>query len=65
VLQGTEDEALDGPGQGRAIAAALGARAQYVELPGMGHNALLESDAAIARLRAFIETASGQVEARH
>jgi pimeloyl-ACP methyl ester carboxylesterase len=65
VLQGTEDEALDGPGQGRAIAAALGARAQYVELPGMGHNALLESDAAVAKLRAFIGTASGQVEARH
>jgi pimeloyl-ACP methyl ester carboxylesterase len=60
VLQGSEDEALMGPGQGRAIAAALGDRAEYVELAGVGHNALLENDAAIAKLREFIESSASR-----
>jgi pimeloyl-ACP methyl ester carboxylesterase len=57
VVQGTEDEALGGPGQGRAIAAALADRAQYVELPDVGHNALLVNEAAIAKIQTFIEAA--------
>jgi len=65
VVQGSEDEALRGPGQGRAIAAALGDRAQYVELAGLGHNALLESDMAIARLQTFIEAAIASSGAPH
>ncbi len=54
VLQGTIDEALNGPGQGRAIAGALGNRAKYVELEGVGHTALLESEAALAEIREFV-----------
>ena len=54
VLQGDADVALAGPGQGRAIAAALGERAQYVELAGAGHLDMMEADPAIARIRAFI-----------
>jgi len=54
VLQGTSDEALNGPGQGRAIAAALGSRAKYIELEGVGHTALLESEAALAEIREFV-----------
>ena len=55
VVQGTKDEALGGPEQGRAIAAALGARAQYLELPGVGHVALMANDAALAAVREFID----------
>lgn len=54
VLQGTADDALAGPGQGRAIAAALGDRATYQELPGVGHEALLENDIALAKVRDFV-----------
>lgn len=54
VVQGTSDEALEGPAQGRAIAAKLGARAQYVELPGAGHVELLRDAAAIAATQEFI-----------
>jgi len=54
VIQGTKDEALLGPEQGRAIAAALGERARYLELEGVGHSALLENDSAIKEVRAFI-----------
>lgn len=54
VLQGTADEALGGPGQGRDIAAALGGRAEYVELAGVGHEALLDSEQAITKVRQFI-----------
>ncbi len=56
VLQGDADLALAGPGQGRAIAAALGERAQYVEIPGAGHNDMMEADPAIAQIRSFIST---------
>jgi pimeloyl-ACP methyl ester carboxylesterase len=54
VMQGDADLALAGPGQGRAIAATLGERAQYVEFPGAGHNDMMETDPAIAQLRTFI-----------
>jgi pimeloyl-ACP methyl ester carboxylesterase len=54
VLQGDADEALDGPGQGRAIAQTLGARAEYVELPGVKHVPLLENPTALERVRKFV-----------
>jgi pimeloyl-ACP methyl ester carboxylesterase len=54
VMQGTADEALLGPEQGRAIAAKLGARAHYVELPGVGHSALLSSETVFTTTRNFI-----------
>lgn len=54
VVQGTADEALMGPEQGRNIAAALGSRAEYVELPGMGHLELLSNPVPIAKTRDFI-----------
>ncbi len=54
VVQGANDEALDGPGQGRAIAAALGKRAEYIELPGVGHAALLSNEIALMRVHNFI-----------
>ena len=54
VIQGTNDEALVGPGQGRAISAKLGNRARYIELPGVGHLDLLHNDAAIAATQEFI-----------
>jgi fermentation-respiration switch protein FrsA (DUF1100 family) len=56
VVQGTADEALGGPNQGRAISTKLGARAQYVELPGIGHIALLSNAASIAATQEFIAT---------
>ncbi len=58
VLQGDADEAFHGPSQGRALAAGLGARGRYLELPGVGHSALLENDKAIAELRAHIASKS-------
>jgi pimeloyl-ACP methyl ester carboxylesterase len=54
VVQGGADEALGGPIQGQAIAQTLGDRAHYVELPGVGHNVLIETDAALAEVRSFI-----------
>ena len=54
VLQGAADQTLDGPTQGHAIATALGDRAKYVELPGVGHVPLLESAAALQSMRQFI-----------
>jgi pimeloyl-ACP methyl ester carboxylesterase len=56
VLQGGADETLDGPGQAKAIAGALGDRAEYVELPGVGHNVLIETEAAVTRVQAFISS---------
>jgi pimeloyl-ACP methyl ester carboxylesterase len=56
VVQGTEDVALQGPAQGRAIAAVLGARARYLELPGVGHSELMENEPTLAAVREFIET---------
>ncbi len=49
VIQGTADEALLGPEQGRAISARLGSRARYIELSGVGHVALLANDKVFAR----------------
>jgi pimeloyl-ACP methyl ester carboxylesterase len=54
VVQGAADAALAGPGQGQAIAAALGARATYVERPGIGHEALLEDEDTLAKVRSFV-----------
>lgn len=54
VIQGTADEALLGPGQGRAIAETLGPRAQYIELPGVGHIALLRNERVFTSVRDFI-----------
>jgi pimeloyl-ACP methyl ester carboxylesterase len=54
VIQGTADDALHGPEQGQAIAKALGERAKYLELPGVGHKALLSNDAAIGAVQEFI-----------
>lgn len=55
VLQGTGDRTFEGPGQGRAISQALGARAEYVELEGVDHVPLLEDAGALQRTRAFIQ----------
>lgn len=54
VLQGTADAALDGPGQGRDIAKALGARAEYHELPGVEHVPLLSNAKALELVKSFI-----------
>jgi pimeloyl-ACP methyl ester carboxylesterase len=54
VLQGTADEALAGPGQGRDIAQALGDRGTYQELEGVRHVPLLENASALDAVRAFI-----------
>jgi pimeloyl-ACP methyl ester carboxylesterase len=54
VLQGVDDVALGGAGQGRAIAGALGAKARYEELAGVGHEGLLENDRALTLVRDFI-----------
>lgn len=56
ILQGGADETLGGPGQSQAIARALGNRARYVELPGVGHNVLIETDAALSHVRSFISS---------
>ena len=58
VIQGTADEALHGPEQGRAISKALGERAKYLELPGIGHTALLSNDAATSAVREFVASHS-------
>ena len=54
VVQGAADEALVGPEQGRAISKALGDRARYLELPGVGHIALLANAASLSAVREFI-----------
>jgi fermentation-respiration switch protein FrsA (DUF1100 family) len=58
VVQGTKDEALGGPEQGRTISAGLGARATYLELAGVGHVALMENEQSLAAVRQFIEAHS-------
>ncbi|HEY5376706.1 MAG TPA: hypothetical protein VIK01_23655 [Polyangiaceae bacterium] len=58
VIQGTADEALLGPEQGRAISNALGERAKYLELQGVGHSALLSNDSAIGAVQEFIASHS-------
>lgn len=54
VVQGTADEALQGPEQGRAIAQRLGDRARYEQLEGVGHVALLANPRALEIVRQFI-----------
>jgi pimeloyl-ACP methyl ester carboxylesterase len=54
VLQGAADQTLDGATQGRAIAEALGERAKYVELAGVGHVAILDNGPALAAMREFV-----------
>lgn len=56
VMIGTNDEAL-GVEQGRKVAAGLGPRARYVEVPGVGHNALLEEDAVFRAVRKMVDPA--------
>ncbi|HEX2874832.1 MAG TPA: hypothetical protein VHP33_26455 [Polyangiaceae bacterium] len=56
VLQGSADSAFGGPQQGRDIAAALGAKAQYHELPGVDHVPLLADEKALQLVRDFITT---------
>lgn len=58
VLQGSADEALAGAQQGRDIAQALGARASYVELPGVKHVPLLENAEALDAVRRFVRAHS-------
>ena len=58
VVQGTSDEALMGPEQGRAIAAALGERARYLELSGVGHVELMANEPALVAVREFVEAHS-------
>jgi pimeloyl-ACP methyl ester carboxylesterase len=60
VVQGAADEVFGDVQQGRTIAAHLGERAHYLELPGAGHNSLLETEAAISAVRALIEANSAR-----
>jgi hypothetical protein len=55
VVQGSEDEAFRERRQDELIVAKLGDRARHLDVPGVGHSALLESPAAIAAVRAMIE----------
>jgi pimeloyl-ACP methyl ester carboxylesterase len=55
VIQGGADATFHGPQQGRDIAAALGERATYHELPGVGHVPLLSDTHALELVRQFIE----------
>lgn len=57
VLHGGADQTLNVE-QGRAIAARLGSRAQFRELPGVGHEAINENGEAILAVRAMIERAT-------
>jgi pimeloyl-ACP methyl ester carboxylesterase len=59
VLQGTADEALDGPSQGQDIAKALGDRAKYVERPGVKHVPLLFDAEALKAARGFLKEHGG------
>ena len=54
VVQGAADATLGGAAQGKAIATALGDKAQYEELPGVGHVELLENPQAVAHVLKFI-----------
>ncbi len=58
IVAGTSDEAFHGPGEARALASRfqqlLPGRFSYVELQGVGHEALLHSEAAHETIRAMI-----------
>lgn len=56
VLQGTADEAFQGTEQGKAVAKLLAQSgpSSYVEFPDLGHEALLEHEPALERVREFL-----------
>jgi pimeloyl-ACP methyl ester carboxylesterase len=54
VMIGTNDEAL-GVEQGRKIAAGLGPRARFIEVPGVAHNPLLEQDVVFRAVRKMVD----------
>ena len=54
VVTGSADDALNGTTQAVAIASALGARAQYIELAGVRHTELLANDTALAAVHTFV-----------
>jgi pimeloyl-ACP methyl ester carboxylesterase len=54
VLQGADDQTLDGATQGKAIAQALGDRAKYVEFAGVGHVPLLSEPGALRAMLEFV-----------
>ncbi|HTQ03952.1 MAG TPA: hypothetical protein VMI54_08840 [Polyangiaceae bacterium] len=58
VLQGDADSAFHGPQQGRDIAAALGSRATYEELPGVDHVPILSDARALELVRNFVRAHS-------
>jgi pimeloyl-ACP methyl ester carboxylesterase len=58
IVQGDADQALVGAQQGRNIAAALGQRAQYEELAGVGHVPLLANERAVELVRNFVRAHS-------
>jgi pimeloyl-ACP methyl ester carboxylesterase len=58
VVQGTADEAFGERRQDKLLAERLGDRGRYLEVPGVGHGALLESPIAISAVRAMIEAHS-------
>lgn len=57
VVQGTADEAFGDVRQAHLLVDGLGERARYLELSGVGHNALLVSESAISSVRDAIESA--------
>lgn len=54
LVHGTADDAVPVTA-GRALARAMGSRAELVELPGRGHADWLGDDAALAKVREFLE----------
>jgi pimeloyl-ACP methyl ester carboxylesterase len=54
VIHGAADESLP-IAQGRAVAARLGERVRYLELPRVGHEPLLEASSALDAVRGFVE----------
>ncbi len=58
VIQGDADATFHGPAQGRDIAAALGSRATYEELPGADHVPLLSDPRALELVRKFVQAHS-------
>lgn len=55
VIHGAADEALP-IAQGRAIASHLGDRVRYLELPRVGHEAVLAAPPALDAVRGFVES---------
>jgi hypothetical protein len=53
VLQGSDDDAFEGPLQGRTTAEGIGELATYAEFPAVKHEAILEHEPALARARTF------------